>query len=247
MSREDHSRFPTTSWTLVWSAGGTESEATAAALGRLCEAYWFPLYHYVRRLGHPEQDAADLVQGFLLSLISRRRLLKGVSGNRSLFRTYVKAALRYHLSDQWRRDNSQRAGGAAVLVPLEIELEGGERRFIAEPLAALSPDMAYEKLWALAMLDRALTRLRVSFEERGARAQFESLLPCLEGDPDDRPYDEIATALGVSVNAARVAASRFRKSYERCVLDEISDTVSHPDDVPVELANLRAALSTPDL
>lgn len=247
MPGEDRRQFPTTSWTLVRSAGGTESETARLAVSRLCEAYWFPLYSYSRRLGNSEQDAKDLVQGFFASLIGRRRLLAGVKGDSSRFRTYLKRALEYYASDKRDEANAEKRGGGVRDLPLEIDLPDGERRFVVEPLTALTPDMAYDKLWALATLDRALARLRASYEERKAESQFEALLPCLEGDRADRRYDEIAQSLGVSINAARVAASRFRQRYGRCVLKELSDTVSDPDEVKRELAYLQAALSAPEL
>jgi RNA polymerase sigma-70 factor (ECF subfamily) len=246
MPGEARKRFPTTSWTLVRSAAGTESETARLAVSRLCEAYWFPLYSYARRLGHSEQDAKDLVQGFFASLLGRRRLLAGVKGESSLFRTYLKRGFDYYASDERDKAGAEKRGGGVRDLPLEIDLPDGERRFVVEPLAELTPDRAYDRLWALATLDRALARLRASYDERRAVSQFEALLPCLEGDPADRPYDEIAASLGVSVNAARVTASRFRRRYGQCLLEELSDIASDPEDVKRELSYLQAALAAPD-
>ena len=48
--------FPTTRWSQVVAAGG---RAGPAALAELCSAYWYPLYAFVRRNGHPPDEAAD--------------------------------------------------------------------------------------------------------------------------------------------------------------------------------------------
>jgi len=40
-------RFPTTSWSMVVSAGGETSVEHRDSLARLCQAYWRPVYGYV--------------------------------------------------------------------------------------------------------------------------------------------------------------------------------------------------------
>ena len=55
-------RFATTRWSQVIAAAGVSATADTA-LADLCEAYWYPIYAFVRRSGHSVDDAA----------ISRRR------------------------------------------------------------------------------------------------------------------------------------------------------------------------------
>ena len=62
-------RFETTQWSIVLAAGAGEASAARSALGTLCEIYWYPLYAYLRRRGVDPEDARDLTQGFLTSLI----------------------------------------------------------------------------------------------------------------------------------------------------------------------------------
>src|SRR5438045_9049526 len=59
--------FATTQWSLVLHARG-DSAGARTALARLCEAYWYPLYGFVRRHGHPPHDAQDLTQDFCARL-----------------------------------------------------------------------------------------------------------------------------------------------------------------------------------
>jgi DNA-directed RNA polymerase specialized sigma24 family protein len=68
--------FQTTRWSIVSAAGGEDSGACRAALAALCETYWYPLYAYVRRRGADADDARDLTQGFLASLLDRRHFEK---------------------------------------------------------------------------------------------------------------------------------------------------------------------------
>ena len=43
--------FRTTHWSLVLSAGDPNSPQATEPLEKLCRAYWYPLYAFLRRLG----------------------------------------------------------------------------------------------------------------------------------------------------------------------------------------------------
>src|ERR1035441_9361596 len=54
--------FVTTHWSVVVSAGQSDSTRAQTALAKLCETYWYPLYAFVRRRGYSPEDAQDLTQ-----------------------------------------------------------------------------------------------------------------------------------------------------------------------------------------
>ena len=66
--------FPTTLWTVVLHAGRDEPEQARAALAQLCQAYWYPLYSFVRRRGYSPHEAEDLTQAFFAQLLEKRGL-----------------------------------------------------------------------------------------------------------------------------------------------------------------------------
>ena len=84
-------RFGTTEWSLVQAAGEGRSEVADAALGRLCALYWYPVFAFVRRQGHPPEEAEDLTQGFFARLIEKGDLA-GVDRTRGRFRTFLLSA-----------------------------------------------------------------------------------------------------------------------------------------------------------
>ena len=47
--REGAGWFTTTHGSVVLAAGGTDSPVRDAALEKLCQTYWYPLYAYARR------------------------------------------------------------------------------------------------------------------------------------------------------------------------------------------------------
>lgn len=85
-------QFEPTRWSLVLRARGADAEARRRALGEMCEAYWYPLYAYLRRSGHPQHDAEDLAQEFFVRLMDGR-LLGAADPARGKFRTLLRLPL----------------------------------------------------------------------------------------------------------------------------------------------------------
>lgn len=72
------SRFATTNWSLILRAAASDAEAELA----MCEAYWYPVYAFIRRQGCFAADAEDLTQGYLLNSWDHARALKRGGGRR---------------------------------------------------------------------------------------------------------------------------------------------------------------------
>src|SRR5579864_7100336 len=72
LSGDDNSaanRFRTTHWSVIASAREGVTPQAQAALASLCEAYWYPLYAFIRRQGYAIEDARDLTQEFFARLL----------------------------------------------------------------------------------------------------------------------------------------------------------------------------------
>ena len=98
-SKPDRSQwFATTHWSVVLAAGRSESEQQAAALQQLCNAYWYPLYAYVRWRGHGPENAQDLTQEFFLRLIEKK-WLSSVAPKGARFRSFLLTMLKAFLAN----------------------------------------------------------------------------------------------------------------------------------------------------
>src|ERR1700756_2017985 len=74
--QEGGAAFQSTHWTLVLRARQSDPTETAReALSDFCEAYWPPLYTFLRLRGHASPEAQDLVQGFFEGPIGQRTSL----------------------------------------------------------------------------------------------------------------------------------------------------------------------------
>ncbi len=226
-------RFATTHWSQVIAASGV-SPAADMALAELCEAYWYPVYAFVRRSGHSVDDASDLTQAFFTRVLEKH-YLKDARPERGRFRSFLLASFRHFISNErdWRM--TLKRGGRLSHIPLDFDT--GEARYRLEPVDDLTPEHVYERRWTLAVLDKAMARLSSKYEQAGRQELFACLTPHLIGD-EPASYRELADGLGVSEGSLRVAVHRLRKDYKATLREAIAETVERDEDVDDELRYL---------
>jgi len=234
---EQHA-FATTHWSLVARAGQASSAQAQRALAALCDAYWYPLYAFVRRKGYQPAEAQDLTQAFFVELLEKDRL-QLADQQRGKFRSFLLAALNNFLANQWRDAHALKRGGGTALRSLDADT--AEARYRLEPAHELTPERIFERRWALTLLAQTIERLRAEYAENGKLELFELLKGHL-GYGDATPYRRIGTELAMSETAVKVAAHRMRKRCGEILRDEISQTVDGDQSVDEELRELFAAV-----
>jgi RNA polymerase sigma factor (sigma-70 family) len=237
---ERRAEFVSTHWSVVLTARRSDTTRAQAALARLCQAYWYPLYAYVRRRGYDAPDAQDLTQEFFARLLAQNWLAQA-DRERGRFRTFLLTALSHFLANEWDRAHAQKRGGAVQIVPLQ--LDSAETRYGQEPADPTTPEQYFERRWALALLDEVLNRLRQEHVGTGTEGLFDALKPCLVGDRQAQPYAALAAKLGMTEGAVKVAVHRLRQRYRRLLREEIANTVATPEEVDEEMHHLFAVLA----
>ena len=230
--------FPTTRWTLVVAAGDPHRKEAHSALVSLCENYWYPLYAYLRRRGHPADEAQDLTQEFFLRVLEGHYLDRA-DPEKGRFRAFILTSLKFFVSDEEDRGRAQKRGGGTV-VPLEFS--SGEERYQREPAHDETPERIFERHWALSVLDRVVARLRSEFVQHGRPEHFERLKVFLLAQ-SDASYAVLAREMNTSEGALKVAIHRLRKRYRELFRQEIADTVADPAEVESEIRYLAAVLT----
>jgi len=226
--------FATTHWSVVLTAQG-ESRSAHEALEKLCRMYWRPIYSFLRRQGVGPTEAEDITQGFFAQLLERRSF-GAVRKEKGRLRSFLLASLKYFLADEQRRAMAIKRGKGQRLIPLE-ELHADERSEM-EPADPLTPEMIYERRWALTVLERVINRLKDEYRAAGNVALFDSLKQLLPDEPGAPSQAEIAARLGMTENAIRQAFYRFRQRYQSLLREEIAHTVATPGDIEDELRHL---------
>ena len=234
-------RFESTHWSVVLAADRNDDTASHAALARLCQTYWYPLYAFVRRRGCGPEDAQDLTQAFFAHLLENHAFAT-TDRAKGKFRSFLLASLRHFLASEWERASAQKRGGRCEHVPLE--LDAAEVRYEREPIDAASPDRLFDRNWALTLLERAMVRLRDEQCAAGHAERFDRLRERLTGEPDARRYAALAADLGLSEAAVKMIVSRLRRRYGELLREEIAQTVSRPEGVAEEIRHLFAMLGS---
>lgn len=227
--------FLTTHWSVVLNARAPDSKTAKAALESLCGVYWYPLYAFVRRLGHSPHDAEDLIQGFFAQCIAKD-YLRAADQEKGRFRSFLLIALKRFLTNEWDRARTRKRGGDRQIISLDAE-----DRYAAEPAESLSPDKLFERRWALTLLDNVLTKLKAEQAAAGRLEIFTELQPVLTSR--GTPYAELAKRLGLTESAVKVAVHRLRQRYRELLEQEIANTVSSPADIADERRYLLRVLS----
>lgn len=237
MPLTNNALFVTTRWTMVQEAG---EKNCAVSLQELCQAYWFPLYAYIRRCGETKENAEDLTQGFFLQLLERRDLT-GLDREKGKFRAFLLASLKnYIANDRIHRSAIKRGSGA---VHLSLDWEKADKKFQIIDDSSISPEAAYDREWATTLLERVLVDLEQEFSESGRDEYFGKLRIFLTCEKGEIPYDEAASSLGIKPTALRVAVHRLRKRYRALLKDEVAKTTADADSIKDELAILSLAFS----
>jgi RNA polymerase sigma-70 factor (ECF subfamily) len=232
--------FVTTHWSVVLAAARSDSPRAQAALEHLCRTYWYPLYHFVRRRGHSTHDAQDLTQEFFARLLEKH-WIADADQSRGRFRSFLLVMLKRFLVGEWRKANAQSRAGN--LQPLPLPWDTAETRYTREPADHHTPEQAFERQWALALLETVLRDLGADYEQDGHGRLFEVLKPSLTGSRETQPYAALASTLKMSEGAVRVAVHRLRERHRERLKAEVAHTVDSPTDVENELRHLFRVLA----
>ena len=215
----------------------SRAPGSVAAREELCRLYWYPLYAFIRRRGYNAEDAKDLTQGFFLSLFERKSL-DLVTPLKGKFRSFLLASLKNYLSAEFHRDNAIKRGGEIEFVSLDFE--SGDYQYNHEPVDNLTPETVFDSRWATTLLTLVMDRLEAEYDSRGRALTFKTLRPFLDfANARALPaYETVAEQLRASEGAVKTLIHRLRKRHGELLREEVSRTVTDPEEVAGEIRSL---------
>ena len=221
-------------------AGQDDSRQAATALEQLCRTYWYPLYAFVRREGHSPEEAADLTQEFFSRLLADNSLSR-VSPSKGKFRSFLLAAMKHLLANEWHRSQAQKRGGGAA--HFSLDALAAEDRYQLDPPDEATPETIFDRRWAEALVDAVTARLQSEFASTGMTERFEALKVFLLADEEPASYAQTAAKLGLTESAVKSAIHRMRQRYGELLRAEIANTVTSPQEMEEELRHFVAVLA----
>jgi len=227
-------RFPPTRWSVLEAARSADPSERKRALATLCEAYWKPVYKYIRlRWDRDPQDAQDLTQGFFAEMLERA-LLDRFDSRKSRLRTYLRLCVDSFVINEDKAARRQKRGGEAPHLALDFagaeeELGGGT----IDPATIASPESLeafFEKEWVRSLFALAVEDLRALCTERRRDRSFRLFEAYdLEGD-DNASYDQLAQQYRIAVTEVTNALAWTRREFRRIALDRLRDICGSEDE-----------------
>jgi DNA-directed RNA polymerase specialized sigma24 family protein len=240
-------QFPKTSWSLIARALSPEGRV---ALKALLNAYWFPVYAFIRHGAASQDDACDRTQGFFARLVEKNDLAKVDRTRGKKFRSWLLGCVKHYLANQHKSNHAKKRDPGQ---PIEsLDAAAAEGRYLAEPSHRLTPERLYDRAFAQSLLARVIEQLRAQYASTGKAPLFEALQGSLAAGAAQQPYEEVAARLEMTEGAVRKAAFDLRARYKKLLRAEVACLVDRPGDprdpeakaaVDEELRNLLAALS----
>ena len=243
---EGHCRFKTTRWSVILASSDAQTgdQKAADALAQLCRTYWRPIFAFVARRVHSQEDAEDLAQDFFVRVL-RGDLLRRADPERGRFRSLLLKAVKDFLNDSQDRARRRKRGGEARFVSWDEWVAEAPSHLMLPVAGAKSwpAEKVFDVRWAATVAEQALRRLQEECEAHKRPRVFDVLSGALTADRGDIAYEPLARELGVKPTEVKTLLHRLRQRYRELLRSEIAETVADPADVNEEVRYLVAALS----
>src|SRR5215467_10603470 len=244
---EAHPRFSTTRWSVILASADAQTgdQKAAEALAQLCRIYWRPIFAFVARRVHSQEDAEDLTQDFFVRVL-RGDLLRRADPERGRFRSLLLKAVKDFLNDSQDRARRRKRGGEAKFISWDDWMAEAPSHLML-PIAAersWPAEKVFDVRWAATVAEQALRRLQEECEAHKRPRVFDVLSGALTADRGDIAYEPLALELGIKTSEIKVLLHRLRQRYRELLRAEIAETVADPADVDEEVRYLVAALAT---
>jgi DNA-directed RNA polymerase specialized sigma24 family protein len=231
--------FPPTRLSVVARTRSADDETRQLAFATLIEAYWKPVYKYLRLKWRLDPDeAADLTQEFFTTTLEKDVLGRYDAG-RARFRIYLRLCVDGFASNAKKAEGRLKRGGGVTTVPLDFRSAEGELQQHEPSVPADVDDLFYQE-WVRALFQRAVADLRASSESSGRGSMFVVFERYDLADPaGERPtYAAIARELGLTTTTVTNHLAAMRRQFRRHVLERLRDLTTSQDEFEAEAKRL---------
>ena len=207
------------------------------ALDRFVDAYWKPVYKYIRlRWRKDPPDAEDLTQNFFKTLLEHGFLAR-FDAEKASFRTFLRVSVDRNVLQQHESDTRLKRGGGTVV--LSLDFPSAEQEL---PLTSPegSPEDIFYREWQRQIFALALDDLRQWCQQSGRQVQFE-VFEAYDLAAAERPgYQELAVRHGVTAATVTNYLAWARRELRRLTLERLAGITSGESEFRSEAQRLFA-------
>ena len=224
---------------MVQRTRSSDDETRRIALAAIIDAYWKPVYKYLRvKWSLTAEEASDLTQEFFTTTLEKD-VIEKYDPAKARFRTYLRMCVDGFASNTRKAERRLKRGGGVRLVPLDFQTAEGE---IAthEPAVDADVDELFYREWVRALLERSVADLKQASADTGRPAMFEVFARYdLLDDGDARPtYAQIARDLGLTAATVTNHLAAMRRQFRTIVLERLRELTSSDEEWEAEAAKL---------
>ena len=247
MRREDYTdmggtreAFLTTHWSVIEDSGSDDQDKNQALIGLLVSRYWKPVYCYLRRKGHNNEQAKDLTQGFFHEVVLERDLVKKTDMSGGRFRSFLLVALNRYVIDVKREELARKRIPNDKLIPLDTV----DPLDLPQTLRQPAPEDAFNYAWVSVLLEQVLEEVEAACQKDGKSAhwnvfQHRVLLPIM--NRTDRPsLSEVCEKFGIrdDANASNMIVT-VKRRFQAALRKHLRNSVMSDEQVNSEFQELR--------
>ena len=233
-----------TRWTQILLAQQGDTAQRQAAIGTITEQYWRPVYFFMLRKGLDNETAKDLTQGFFTDVILGRELIAKADPGKGRFRSFLLTAANNYARDFRRRQAAARRSPEHGLV----SLERSDVARVVESSENESPEDAFNRAWASALLDQVLSEVEHQCRQAGQAKHWEVFrrrvfLPIASGGKPES-YADLCRRLDIDgAERATTMNVTVKRKFEAALRRRVRQLVDSEDQVDEEIQELMRILS----
>lgn len=229
-------RFPLTRQSVLKAVKSGDAPVRQRGWERLVEAYWKPVYKYLRLQWRVDvEQARDWTQEFFA-----RALEKGFFDRfdpaRARFRTFLRVCVDGFVGKERQAAARLKRGGGTL--PLSLDFAAAEGELLGvEPPAPDRLDDYFHREWMKSLFDAALLELQRCCVAEG-KEKFFTLLQRYdleaEGRMEKLSYADLAREVGLPVTQVTNGLHWARTRLRTCVLERLRELTSDDDEFRAE-------------
>lgn len=233
------SSFPTTDWGLFADIRGKNPTAKMAAMDIIVRRYWRPVFMFLRHRGCEEEQAKDSTQSFFAEWIENDVFAKA-DERKGRFRSFMLSCLKRFVANERRADLAQKRRPAGGLFSLDELMADPDVSF--EPGENKTPEAAFQKAWAVDVVQRVLHHLENECTRTEKQAHYDIfarrvIRPILEGCADIALAD-LGRVHGLTEKQAANHLQTAKRAYQRLLQEEIRLYADSEAEVAEEIRDI---------
>ncbi|HUF90650.1 MAG TPA: sigma-70 family RNA polymerase sigma factor [Gemmatimonadota bacterium] len=225
--------FPRTRITVIERIRSEAPDERRRAFGSLVEAYWKPIYAYLRlRWRLPPEEARDATQSFLAAAFEKR-WLERYDPSRARFRTFLRTCVDRFAMNRNQAARRQKRGGGARIVGLDFETAEGE--ILERPLEdPVDQEELFRREWIRDLFARSVAEVRRECAANGQAVRFELFERYDLGPDAGLSYADLAAELGLSVSQVTNGLAAVRRAFRSRVLAKLREACGTHEEFRAE-------------